>query len=607
MKLEQCIDVAKKYLGEEFFVGLDIAYCLVDNPDTLLITRNDKNVKIEYGQLASLFRGLTLIKEKRSQKHYSFTFHRIFKTDGLMLDCSRNGVMKNEKVKEMILLEALMGSNRLLMYTEDTYQLDNHPYFGYLRGSYTKGDIQEFVDYGESFGIELVPCIQTLGHMYQALKWGPLHHFKDGEDNLLVDYPETYIFIEDMVSFCRDCFKSKEIHVGMDESTEMGLKRYLRLYGYKDRVAMFSRHLKKVMAICQKHDFLPMIWSDMFFRLNSQDEEYYIKTPLPDSTLKLVPPDVKLVYWDYYHDDYLTYLNMIKFHKQTNNPIVFAGGSWRWKGHTPAIETSMDFTEKALRACINEKVDEVFITAWGDNGSECSFFSALPVMVQASIFNFIGSNSEEDVNSLLVALTDETLADFKTMDLPDQPAKKRLSPAYNPSKFLLYQDLMLGIFDCQVKEGFSKNYAEFAEILRKNGKKSKRYAYVYDNLANLCKFLSYKADLGIKIRKAYREDNKAELAKSLVTISMARESLNAFHQSVKNQWMIECRMFGYEVLDGRLGFLKNRMISAAESINAYLNGNINKIEELEKDILPYDGIDDEIQCNNWYRIVSPSD
>ncbi|MFA5480801.1 MAG: hypothetical protein WC282_00215, partial [Bacilli bacterium] len=124
MKLEQCIDVAKEYLGEDFFVGLDITYSMVDNPNALSITRNDKEVKIEYGQLASMFRGLTLIKEKRSQKHYSFTFHRLFKTDGLMLDCSRNGVMRNEKVKEMILLEALMGSNRLLLYTEDTYQLD---------------------------------------------------------------------------------------------------------------------------------------------------------------------------------------------------------------------------------------------------------------------------------------------------------------------------------------------------------------------------------------------------------------------------------------------------------------------------------------------------
>lgn len=606
MKLEQCINVAKAYLGEEFFVQLDITYSFADNPNVLSITRKDKEVRIEYGQLASLFRGLTLIKEKHSQKHYSFTFHRIFKTDGLMLDCSRNGVMKNEKVKEMILLEALMGSNRLLLYTEDTYQLDNHPYFGYLRGSYTKEDIKDFVDYGESFGVELVPCIQTLGHMYQALKWGPMHHLKDGEDNLLVDYEETYNLIEDMVSFCRDCFKSKEIHVGMDESTEMGLKRYLHLYGYKDRVAMFSRHLAKVMSICQKHDFLPMIWSDMFFRLNSQDEEYYRKSPLPEATLKLVPPDVKLVYWDYYHHDDATYLNMIKFHKQTSNPIVFAGGSWRWKGITPAIETSMEFTEKALRACINEKVDEVFITAWGDNGNECSFFSVLPVMAQASIFNFNGSNNEREINSLLTTLTDETLVDFITMDLPDQPGKKRLSPAYNPSKFLLYQDLFLGTFDSQVKDEFSQNYAEFAQLLRKNAKKSKHYKYVYENIANLCSFLSYKADLGIKIRKAYRERNITELAKSLDTIGKALDSLNALHQSIKHQWIIECRMFGYEVLDGRLGFLKNRMNSAAERINDYLNGRVDKIEELEKDILPYDGIDNEVQSNNWYRIVSPS-
>ena len=606
MVLKDAIKTAVNYLGEDIFTGLNLSYEKDEDISLLSVDRNNNDIKITYGQLSLLFRGLTLVKEKINEKQYNLSYNIVFKSNGLMLDCSRNGVVKNDKVKEMILLEALMGHNRLLLYTEDTYELKDYPYFGYLRGAYNKEDIKEFVAYGESFGVELIPCIQTLGHLYQALKWYPMYQLSDGNDTLLVDNPDSYKFIEAMLSFCRECFKSKDIHVGMDESTQMGLHRYLRLFGYKDRVEMFSRHLQKVIEMCHKYDFVPMIWSDMYFRLNNKDEEYYRDTPLPEETVKLIPPGVNLVYWDYYHNDVGTYRNMIKFHKQAPNHIIFAGGSWRWKGFTPSIHTSIDYTKCAFDACVQENVKDVFITAWGDNGNECSFFSVLPVVAEAAIYGQLGHFDEEATNSLLVALTGDTLKDFLLMDLPDEPGKKRLAPSYNPSKFFLYQDILLGIFDDQVKEGFAGNYREFAGILKAKSPNSRLYGYIYDCLSKLCDLLAYKVDLGVKIRKSYKDGNKDELAKAVITIDEVIQRVDAFHDAAEKQWMTECRPFGYENIDGRLGFLKNRLISAKQRINDYLCGKIEKIEELEKDILPFDGFDYEICWNSWIRNVSTS-
>ena len=606
MVLKDALNIAIQYLGKENFANLNFSYEKADDSSLLKVERKDHDIKIIYGELAYLFRGLTLVKEKINEKQYSVSFHIVFKSNGLMLDCSRNGVMKNDKVKEMILLEALMGHNRLLLYTEDTYELKDYPYFGYLRGSYSKEDIKEFVEYGEAFGVELIPCIQTLGHLYQALKWYPMYQLSDGNDTLLVDNPDSYKFIEAMLSFCRECFKSKDIHVGMDESTQMGLHRYLRLNGYKDRVEMFSRHLRKVIELCQKYDFVPMIWSDMYFRLNSKDEDYYRDTPLPEETVKLIPPEVNLVYWDYYHDNVKTYEDMIKFHKQAPNHIIFAGGSWRWKGFAPSIQTSIEYTKCALDACVKENVEEVFITAWGDNGNECSFFSVLPVVAEAAVYGQVGQYDEEAVNSLLIALTGDSLKDFLLMDLPDEPGKKRLAPSYNPSKFFLYQDVLLGLFDCQVKEDFAKNYAEFAGVLKEKSRNSRMFGYIYDCLYKLSDLLAYKVDLGIKIRKYYKEGNKKKLAEQVPTIDEVLHRLENFHDAAEKQWMNECRPFGYENIDGRLGFLKNRLLSAKQRINDYLNGKLERIEELEKDILPFDGFDYEICWNNWIRNVSPS-
>lgn len=605
MKLESCLNIAKEYLGMQYYSSLNITFKESEDFSVLKVSRNNEKAIIEYGQLVSLFRGLTLLKEKHQEKQFVYSLKAKFKTNGLMLDCSRNGVLRKEKVKEMILINALMGNNRLLLYTEDTFKMDKYPYFGYLRGGYSKEDIKEFVEYGESFGVELIPCIQTLGHMYQALKWLPMHKLKDGKDTLLVDNPKTYEFIEDMIKFSRECFKSKDIHIGMDESFEMGLHRHLALYGYQDRVEMFSRHLLRVKEICEKYDFTPMIWSDMYFRLNNEKEEYYSNNPLPESTLKIIPEGVKLVYWDYYHLDEKDYLTMIKFHKQTNNGIVFAGGSWRWKGYTPSITQSIEYTKSALEACIKENIEEVFITVWGDDGNECSFFTSLPVLAELSVMNYDDFDIKE-IDSLFKAISGNDLEDFYLMDSLDFTNENGIVIYYNPSKYLLYQDVLLGIFDSHVKSDFPQKYAQFAAILKEKAQKSPRYGYIFENLSNLSNVLAVKCDLGIRLRKAYKENDKKKLQELLSDFDVLLKRLEVFRKSNEKQWMIECRPFGYEVLDGRLGFLKNRIITAQARVVDYLNGNIKQIEELEEDTLPFDGRDDDVCWNYWYRIVSPS-
>ena len=66
---------------------------------------------------------------------------------GVMLDMSRNGVMKPDAVKKFVDYLSAFGYNMLQLYTEDTYEVDNEPYFGYLRGAYKKDEIKEIDAY----------------------------------------------------------------------------------------------------------------------------------------------------------------------------------------------------------------------------------------------------------------------------------------------------------------------------------------------------------------------------------------------------------------------------------------------------------------------------
>ncbi|KAJ2756189.1 hypothetical protein IWQ56_006353, partial [Coemansia nantahalensis] len=94
-----------------------------------------------------------------------------FETLALMIDCSRNGVLSVKSIWAMLRNMALMGYTMLQLYTEDTFKVAGEPFFGYLRGGYTQDELRVVDDYAFNMGIEVVPCIQTLGHLGQMLQW----------------------------------------------------------------------------------------------------------------------------------------------------------------------------------------------------------------------------------------------------------------------------------------------------------------------------------------------------------------------------------------------------------------------------------------------------
>lgn len=65
----------------------------------------------------------------------------------------------------------MMGLNLGMMYTEDTYEVPGQPYFGYQRGRYSADELRALDDYADMLGIELCPCIQTLGPFEPRAHW----------------------------------------------------------------------------------------------------------------------------------------------------------------------------------------------------------------------------------------------------------------------------------------------------------------------------------------------------------------------------------------------------------------------------------------------------
>ena len=248
------------------------------------ITLDGNKATIAYGDgKARFLRGLaTLVDWIRSgvTKKES-TEMPLFKTNGAMVDMSRNAVMNVKTVKTMLRKMALMGLNTFMLYTEDTYEIDGYPYFGYMRGRYTKAELKELDAYALSLGIEMIPCVQMLGHLATHLHWSASGAYRDTVNALLVGSEATEKLLRAMLESISECFTTRRIHVGMDETHDLGTGAYLDQYGYKDRQDIYFEHLNKVIALCREYGFAPMMWSDMFFRLDGRNikeyspEEYY--------------------------------------------------------------------------------------------------------------------------------------------------------------------------------------------------------------------------------------------------------------------------------------------------------------------------------------------
>ena len=158
-------------------------------------------------------------------------------------------------------------------------------------------------DYALELGVEVVPCIQTLAHLGSFLQWNRSIPIRDQATVLLCDDEDAYAFIEAEIKAMRSNFRSRRIHIGMDEAASVGLGRYYSIHGAVDRFDLLTRHMKRVTGLCRKHGFEPMLWSDMFFRLASAGADYYDpKAVVPQEALANLP-EAELCYWDYEHTD----------------------------------------------------------------------------------------------------------------------------------------------------------------------------------------------------------------------------------------------------------------------------------------------------------------
>ena len=525
-----------------------------------------------------------LYSRRDAQRLLEFRMEHFFAKNGLMLDLSRNAVAQIDILKQFIREMAFMGHSWFMLYMEDVYEVEGAPYFGALRGRYSIKDLQEVDRYAQLFGVQLVPCIQTLAHVNQYFMWEAVEYkYKDIDDILNVGNAEVQALLTRMIASLRKAFSTDIIHIGMDEAYNLGRGRYLDENGFKNKSDIMQDHLSFMKTLCKEYGFKPIVWDDMFFSRYSNNK---------NGAVPSIPNHVGLMYWDYYSSSFKQYQDKLKLFRSMAKKTMFAGGAWRWTGFIPHHKKTLETTLAALAACRKERIKEIIVTAWGDDGNEAPFYTCMFGLV---LFAYLDCNAAYQETEFSQYLNLYTGMDFDGWMRQGEPDLFEGTTGDNyditPSKYLLYQDPLGSKFlhyvrtlttdmdavYIKLEKAFAEDAANTDNLLQQ---------HIAEFYAMMMKTLYYKWRLPLDIWEAYKKaDKKALQALIENKIEPLKAALSEMAKARRKIWMEECRAFGSDVLDHRFGAMLMRLEVTQEVLTDYIQGKIKQIDELEEDRL----------------------
>lgn len=611
--VNKALETPLKILGKRFGFELEncgrVLVCEEMDQKGLKLNVTRERIEIKYNNLSSLFRaiGHVVMMLKEGNQTFALEEEQYFSFNGLMVDCSRNGVMNMTYGKELIERLAIMGHSVLMLYMEDVYEIENEPYFGYMRGRYTKQELKVLDAYAQQFGIELIPCIQTLAHLEQYLAWDHAKEkYLDIDNILCVGRESVKELIEKMIRQLADTFTSRRIHVGMDEAFRLGRGSYADQHGLERKSQIMKKHLVDVLAICEEYGLRPMIWDDMFAHHYEELLEEGYK----------IPEEIDLMYWDYYNNNQSHYESQIAKRKKISAYPMFAGGAWRWIGYAPHHTKTYVSTNAALMACKKEGIKEVLATSWADEGSEAPLSTALFGVVLFAEHGYQAEVGLEWFKKRLDFCTGLSYDCFMKQEAFDiLPEVQEKAATVNPSKYMFYEDPLCSMFVYHtraIEENLTDYYTKLGQYFEEaaNNEKDLGNQKVHEVYSSFAKVLALKWNLGMNLVDAYKSRDKVRLEQIRVEqIRPLIEAFKVFGEKRFEEWLVTNKSIGYEVLDIRIGGLIQRLHRADRVVGLYLDGKIECIEELDEIRLPkthhrQEGAGEMIQYNEAQKSMT---
>jgi hypothetical protein len=426
----------------------------------------------------------------------------------------------------------------------------------------------------------VIPCIQTLGHLEHVLKHGAYRPVRDTSSVLMVGEPKTYELIEKMIALWSRVCTTRRIHIGMDETHDLGRGRYLDINGYRPGFDLFNEHLAKVVAICRRHRLKPMIWSDMYFRLGNKNQNYRDpSTVIPPRVVRKIPREAELVYWDYYTSDPALYLGMIESHRKLGKEPLMGSGIWTWNQHWYDYRKTEANAVACVKACYRAKLKEIFFTMWGDNGAYCDHDSAFAGMAYCADIAF-GARTPDParLEKRFAAVCGASyrahrLAGDIHRGVEDFEPNMWADPFFETHARSWAKDSPAKLR--RLAEGFGKLAAKLAPHAADRAAGDLRHAGI------TAAALAARYALATELLAAYRRRDRAGLRRARRLIRPAAAAARRMADSFREMWLRHNKPEGLDVIQGRFGMLAERYREMDRRVGELLTGRVDRLSEMD--------------------------
>jgi hypothetical protein len=246
-----------------------------------------------------------------------------------------------------------MKLNALMLYVEHTFRFRRHPEIGTDASPLEAETLRALDAYAAANHVELIPSLQSLGHMEHVLELNRYAHLaeSDARWTLCPVDPGTYELLEELCAEYLPNFRSGLFNANCDEPWDLEHGRSKERGARLGPGGVYLEHVRRVRDLAAAHGKRTMIWGDV------------VHTH-PDRLPEIDRDLVLLDWWYEARHDY----DRVKAFEENGIEFLVCPGTSSWNCLFPRMENALANIAGYAAAGRRHGARGLLVTDWGDFG-----------------------------------------------------------------------------------------------------------------------------------------------------------------------------------------------------------------------------------------------
>ncbi len=389
----------KLIFGQETEIGFAIEKDESFPKEGYSLRVNSRGICLKSSTRTGCFYGLQTLKQLYEQglgrelPYVEIIDEPDFMHRGFMLDVSRCKVPKMDVLIDLIKLMASLKMNQLQLYIEHTFAFSNHVEVWGDSSALTGEEIQDLDTLCRENFIELIPNLNSFGHMERWLKLDKYKHLAECPDGFvhpisnkqhesgstLFPSTDSLDFLVELYGEYLPHFSSGNFNIGGDEPWELGRGRSESIVGEKGKSVVYLEFMKAIHARVISQGKHMQCWADIF-----------LESP---GVIKDVPESITPIIWGYEPD--FPFDEKCLLVSKTHPDFYLAPGNSSWNSFSCRLTDACKNLNTATASGKRFGASGILVTSWGDGGNHYPWLGLFPGLVKGAASSWSEESNRE--------------------------------------------------------------------------------------------------------------------------------------------------------------------------------------------------------------------